>query len=85
MQQHLHLGGATKMIELTLTEWKPISDRLLEDCPLSWTMIRSVQKRELGFTVRYHQDFDQYNRVVNTVCLDFYDDAKETWFRMKYL
>lgn len=78
-------------IKLTRKEWQPISDRLSKECPKSWTTITYVQKRELGFTVRHHtekvydgQTEGGYN-VSFFVCLDFYDDVKETYFRMKYL
>lgn len=78
-------------IKLTRAEWKPIADRLSAECPKSWTTITFVQKRELGFTVRYHQeklyDGTEGNgySTKNYICLDFYDDVKETYFRMKYL
>lgn len=50
-------------------------------------------QRELGFVPRFHQhwvdpdtDDDEFHgRYQDTVYLDFYDDAKETFFRLKYL
>jgi hypothetical protein len=84
-------------IKLTREEWAPIAKRLSEECPKSWTTITFVQKRELGFTVRNHREypepedqiqFDRHGRWVSFkdyICLDFYDDVKETYFRMKYL
>ena len=74
-------------IKLTRAEWQPISTRLSEECPKSWTTITYVQKRELGFTVRHHVDYNanQWADRKEYVCLDFYDDVKETYFRMKYL
>jgi len=84
-------------IKLTRKEWQPIADRLSKECPKSWTTITYVQKRELGFTVRHHREpvtgtdviqYDQfggYSPHKDYICLDFYDDVKETFFRMKYL
>jgi hypothetical protein len=47
-------------------------------------MIREKMKAELGFTVRRQSDYTNgYRR--ETVYLDFYNEAKETMFRLKYL
>jgi hypothetical protein len=47
-------------------------------------MIREKMKAELGFTVRRQSDYTNgYGR--ETVYLDFYNEAKETMFRLKYL
>jgi hypothetical protein len=35
-------------------EWNTIQDQLLDDWPRSHIILRSVMKRELGFTVRKH-------------------------------
>ncbi len=52
-------------------------------------MIRDVMKRELGFTIRYHEDWvtdtDGRNKHREMVCLDFYNEELETLFRLKYL
>ena len=48
-------------------------------------MIRDVMKRELGFTTRLHQDWDNGRGYIETMYLDFYDEASETMFRLKYL
>lgn len=67
------------MITLTETEWIPIRKRLKEE--YSWKpsimLIREVMRRELGFTIR--------EKPPNMICLDFFDDVKETHFRLKYL
>jgi hypothetical protein len=46
-------------------------------------------RRELGFTTRAHEhwvnDGDIGSGFRTTMYLDFYDDAAETFFRMKYL
>ena len=72
-------------IELTAKEWKPIRVRIKDEYPLSYLLISSVSKRELGFTVRLHREYENDIGYKETVCLDFYDDHKETLFRLKYL
>jgi hypothetical protein len=49
---------------------------------ISWAM-----KRELGFAVRRHIDPDKVSPFADTAVfyLDFYDEAKEIMFRLKYL
>ena len=44
-------------------------------------------KRELGFTVRKRDVWLGSGLIytTTTVYLDFFDDAKETWFALKYL
>ena len=75
------------MIKFTPAEWSKLRERLLNEYPRSFILISWVCKRELGFTVRDHSTYaDQYgNGTAHTIYLDFYDDAKETWFRLKYL
>lgn len=75
------------MLSLTASEWKNIRRQLKEE--YNWKpsvfMIREVMKRELGFTVRFHSVYEEQTGYVEFIYLDFYDDAKETWFRLKYL
>ena len=75
------------MITLTPMEWNTIQDQLLDDWPRSHIILRSVMKRELGFTVRKHDVWLGSGLIYTTtmVYLDFFDDAKETWFVLKYL
>lgn len=74
------------MIKLTEKQWGKIHKLIAQEFPPSYLLIRDVQKRELGFTSRRHRyyDIDNY-RWTEEICLDFYDEAKETWFRLKYL
>lgn len=84
-------------ITLTHNAWHEIRDRLMEDYPRSYLLLNSVMKRELGFTVRNHREYpkDEDDVIYDSngswvlykevICLDFYDDVKETFFRMKYL
>jgi hypothetical protein len=84
------------MVKITTDQWIKIHRQLSNDFPISHTLIRDVMKRELGFTVRKHEEWhdrnvesrDQgYGTKYRTeeIYLDFYDDAKETWFRLRYL
>jgi hypothetical protein len=84
------------MVTLTDKEWADIYNRLAKDWPASYLLIREVTRRELGFVVRRHEEWHErqadgrdvgYGTKYRTehVCLDFYDDAKETWFRLRYL
>jgi hypothetical protein len=75
------------MLTLTAKEWTTIRKRLKEE--YAWKpsvlMIRETMKRELGFTPRYHVTWSAQRGSEEVIYLDFYDDAKETWFRLKYL
>ena len=74
------------MIKLTEKQWGKIYKLIAQEFPPSYLLIRDVQRRELGFTSRRHSyyDIDNY-RWTEEICLDFYNDTKETWFRLKYL
>ena len=81
---------AMKPLEFTRNEWIPLQQRLVEDHGLGVINISWVCRRELGFTIRHHRlwqadAYDGYGEWENVVILDFYDPAKETWFRLKYL
>ena len=73
------------MLTLTVKEWNKLYKQLNEEWPRSVMMIRSKMKEELGFTVREHRWYTEQHGSMKQICLDFYDDAKETWFRLKYL
>ena len=76
--------------------WEPIKQKILAEYGpthvISWVM-----KRELGFTVRYHQnwitidknydgeDITPRRASQNQVHLDFFNDATQSWFQLKYL
>lgn len=76
--------------------WEPIKQKILAEYGASH-MIRWVMKRELGFTVRYHQHWITINKnflgedisprgyMQNQVHLDFFNDATQSWFQLKYL
>ena len=78
-----------KSIQFTPEEWAQLKLKMAKDQELekaSVFMIREVMKRELGFTTRMHRQWDP--GMVNFqeyVLLDFWNDEKETFFRLKYL
>lgn len=81
------------MIELRIREWNQIKAKLAEDFPPSTIMIRSKMKETLGFTVREHNKWIESKLesenvkgyIAKVICLDFYNDSAESWFRLKYL
>ena len=77
-----------KSIQFTVEEWTQLRLKIAKDHELkpSVFMIREVMKRELGFTTRVHRQWDP--GMVNYqehVLLDFWNDEKEIFFRLKYL
>ena len=76
--------------------WEPIRQKILAEYGPSH-MISWVMKREMGFTVRYHQNWITIDKnylgedIVprrssqNQVHLDFFNDATQSWFQLKYL
>jgi len=74
------------MVKLEEHEWWEIAQRIRSEYPPSVSLIRHVMRRELGCTIRNHQYWNPGMVVyVKEVHLDFFDEAKETWFRLKYL
>jgi len=83
-------------IRLTTSQWHQIRQLIREEYPTrdSVLIIRSVMRRELGFTTRLHREwipedgagqYDGYGNYQESIYLDFVDDIKETFFRLKYL
>lgn len=87
---------STDPITLTEKQWGDIHLKLAReyaDRP-SVLIMRSVMRRELGFTVRRHTEYIEEQAHLDApvwvwpkslICLDFYDDAKKTLFVLKYL
>jgi hypothetical protein len=82
------------MITLTEAEWAEIHQQLAQEHPPSWLLIRESMKRNLGFTVRRHHQWIHHKPSEgkhspgyyrDEVCLDFFNEAQETFFRLKYL
>ena len=75
-------------VVLTESEWAQIYEQLAQEYPPSHLLMRSVMRRELGFTVRRHrrwlpESWDHPTR--DEIHLDFYNDSAETFFTIKYL
>ena len=76
--------------------WEPIKQKILAEYGpthvISWVM-----KRELGFTVRVHQNWTTVDKnylgedivprrhYQNQVHLDFFNESTQSWFQLKYL
>ena len=88
-----------KPITVSEQNWTKLQHRLSNDYPPSWTMIRTVMKDRLGFTVRRHTEYFDSTQAARdigvpeigrrrqpyrVICLDFYDEAKRTMFLLKY-
>ena len=78
------------MITLEPDQWEGILDKIkieYADTP-SVFLIRGTMRRVLGFTVREHKAWvpkmsGGYTKL--EICLDFYSEYQETFFRLKYL
>ena len=82
------------MIKLHPDHWEQIRNRLIAEQPASVMLIRSRMREVLGFTVREHQQWKEagktsdgraYGHMQTWICLDFYNDAMESWFHLKYM
>ena len=75
------------MLTLDAREWAKIRVKIYEEYhgKPSVLLIREVMKRELGFVTRYHQTYSHQHGSQKIIYLDFYNDAMETLFRLKYL
>jgi hypothetical protein len=74
-------------------EWSDVYATILRDFGMAMA-IRPRLKRELGFTYRYHQglvpnEHPRENgpnmRYEDQVHLDFFSEAAQSWFQLKYL
>lgn len=76
--------------------WVPIRRKIIAQHGISY-LISTVSKRELGFTVRLHNQWITIDKnqqgadivprgyLQEQIHLDFYNDAALTWFQLKYL
>ena len=72
------------MIKLTHKQWLPVLDRIRAEYPTYCIAAISWKQREvLGFTVRGYAKY--YGQQESGVYLDFWNDAQETFFSMRYL
>ena len=74
-------------------EWSDVYAQILRDYGMGMA-IRTRLRRELGFVYRHHQGLvpldtprkDGYTmRYEDQVHLDFYSEAAQSWFQLKYL
>jgi hypothetical protein len=75
------------MITLKKKEWHLIKKQIqqdFQDTPSVW-LLRSTMKKVLGFTIREGTSWNVKHGYRNRVYLDFFDEAKETYFILKYL
>jgi len=86
----------TKHVELTVVEWNDIRTKIREEFGDSMILLRDKMRRELGFTVRHHQEWHKAdvgkrdvayrtNYPVDMIHVDFYDESARTWFLLKYI
>ena len=79
------------MIELKPAHWEEILQRIRTEyvAEPSIYLIRGKMREVLGFVPRNHKQWINGDAgrgyYKNVVCLDFYNDAAETFFRLKYL
>lgn len=81
------------MIKIDPKDWEKIHKQLSLEYPPSVLLIRYKMRDTLGFTVREHHEWKvegsvngaEFGRYKISICLDFYNDMLESWFRLKYL
>lgn len=83
------------MITLTQDQWTDLKNKLSQEHPVSVMSIRYRMREVLGFTVREHKKWvsksvddstgKHYGFYEIEICLDFYNDAQESWFHLKYM
>jgi hypothetical protein len=82
-------------------EWFQLANQLRLEYGHSIMLISARCKRELGFTVRHHKGLVEHDKDMwevmksegwthryhyeEQVHLDFYNEAQQTWFLLKYL
>lgn len=72
-------------IVLTKREWRDLSDRIKDEHGANVMLISWRLRRELGFSIRNHLYYNEFNERVSDIRLDFDDPAQATFFRIKYL
>jgi hypothetical protein len=65
-------------------EWKNLKRRILDEYGTGIFLISWRLKRELGFRIRTHTFYDEYNQRKSYIILDFDDPAHATFFNLKY-
>jgi len=73
-------------------DWHSIYSQILRDYGMGMA-VRTRLRRELGFTYRMHQQWIEFDRsegharkyCQEQVHVDFYNEAAQSWFQLKYL
>lgn len=76
---------------MSTEQWEKLQAQLLKEYPRSNVLVSWKSKEILGFTPRLHREFTPYKsdpehfeKFREFICLDFYDDRKQTMFCLKY-
>ncbi len=74
-----------KTITLSLDNWHKLQEKIVEDHGRTTLLISWRLRDTLGFTAREHIDYahDDWKKT-HTIRLDFWDDAMQTLFLLKY-
>lgn len=82
-------------IRIQMDQWPALKARIEADHGDRIFLISWRLRRDLGFTLRLHRDCEKtrfpgedtytFTYSEDYMCLDFYDDAMETMFRLRYL
>lgn len=72
-------------ITLDMNQWLTIKSKIEHIHGDKIFLISWVARRELGFTLRRNRYYTKYYIEKETICLDFFNDEMETYFRLKYL
>jgi hypothetical protein len=73
-----------------VAEWELVREKIKQDFGSTIFAISWKLKRELGFTVRYHEgllpniDKTQFY-MQHQVHLDFFNESSHSWFVLKYI
>lgn len=74
-----------KPVIVTHDQWKKIKKQIKQDYPPSVLLVRSKMRSVLGFTNRSHYEWNENDLYMDRyVHLDFFDEAKRTYFLLKY-
>ena len=74
-------------------DWTPIRRRLINEYGQSIVLTYAMRER-LGFSTRYHTEWItsgkqegeyEYRYPEEQIHLDFYNEAAQTWFQLRYL
>ncbi len=68
------------------SEWNKLRKRIHTDYGIVVAMVSYRLKETLGFTVRYHTGYNVWKKQYeDDIRLDFVDDERLVFFKLKYL